>query len=383
MKVIRLLKIITVNAVIFILLLILVNWICGFFLKRTAKSTRDTLPNYAADHAYAKAVFNDYNRVQHRYEPFVGWKTLPYTGQTTHINKNGNRVHVPPAHSEEKDTTVHFFGGSTMWGEGSDDQHTIPALFNKAFPQYEVFNHGQLAYNTRQEVDALISLYSKKINPDLVIFYDGVNDAAFLCPKEINDLPAHRLVPFYRERIYVGRSTLLKEILNKTFLANIIQLINRSSDQEKKASPYNCISDPEKAEEIAEIMMRNWELAHEIVTRRGGKFIAVLQPAAFIGNPRIDHLTLDQDLKENFVAVYNQLKAKIAARNHPWIHDLSAKFDGSEYIYVDFCHVSPNGNEIMAEAIADIIKSNLDTTVIEGFQVKPPKAFVGLRKKTY
>jgi hypothetical protein len=354
-KLLGIFKVIFINLVIFIILLFLANWGAGFFLKKTAQATRHELPNYEKDREHAKEVFKEYNRVQHEYYPFVGWKTKPFNGNTTHITKDGERVHTPPERNGAPEKVVRFYGGSTMWGEGSDDQHTIPALFNERFPQYEVHNYGQLAYNTRQELDALINLYSKNDTTDIVIFYDGVNDAAFLCPKEIDELPAHRLVPMFRNKIYVQKRKMIKEFFVKALLENILRLVRQNSSQ-KKESPYDCISDPNKAEEIAEMMMRNWELAHRIVTDRGEKFIAILQPAAFIGNPRTDHLEEDQDFKANFTEVYRRIKLKIAQRKHPWIYDLSNQFDGNEYIFIDFCHVSPNGNEIMAAAIADIVK---------------------------
>ncbi|HYF66818.1 MAG TPA: SGNH/GDSL hydrolase family protein [Ohtaekwangia sp.] len=357
MKIIGFLKVVVINLISFIVLLFVVNWGCKFLLKPSAQNTRHLLPNYAEDHEYAKTIFKDYNSVQHQYEPFVGWKTVPYNGKTTQINADGMRVHTPPIKVNAGQKSIHFFGGSTMWGEGSDDQHTIPALVNAALPQYNVYNHGQLAYNTRQELDALISTYSKNINPDIVIFYDGVNDAAFLCPKEIDDLPAHRLVPMFRDKIYVKRSAMVKEALYKLFLENIMRVLNQYSNKEREESPYNCIGDEHKAEEIAEIFMRNWEMAHEIVTNRGGEFIAILQPAAFIGNPKTDHLKLDEDLGKNFKEVYRRIKAKIAERNHPWVYDLSDRFDGDQLIYIDFCHVSPNGNQIMAKSIGEIIST--------------------------
>jgi hypothetical protein len=357
-KIIRLLKVVAINFVTFALLLIIVNWACGLYLKKSAQGSRDALPNYEKDRDQAKAVFTDYNRVQHQYEPFVGWKTLPYTGKTLHISNEGQRIHTPPTFTGTRTKTVRFFGGSTTWGEGSDDQHTIPALFNEALPQYEVFNHAQLAYNSRQELDALITSYSKENKADIVIFYDGVNDAAFLCPREIKQLPAHRLVPMFREKLYVSKSAYVKDLLSKIFIENILKVIHvLTFKPSPETSAWNCVSEPGKAEEIAEIMIKNWELANEIVTQRGGKFIAILQPAAFIGKPRTDHLKLDEELGKNFVAVYEHLQRKIAERKHGWIFDLSQKFNGTEYIYIDFCHVSPNGNAIIAKELSTIVSS--------------------------
>lgn len=243
-----------------------------------------------------------------------------------------------------------------MWGEGSDDQHTIPALFNELNPGYQVFNHGQLAYNTRQELDALISAYSRNEKADIVIFYDGVNDAAFLCPTVIKELPAHRLVPMYRGKLYTGRFAVVKELLSKIFVEDIINLARKVTYKPSAAnSPYDCTSNPEKAEAIAEMMIRNWEMAQEIVTGRNGEFFAVLQPAAFIGDPRTDHLELDDDLGRNFQVIYNLLRKKIKERNHPWIIDLSTALDGDEYAFIDFCHVSPNGNAIIAREISGVV----------------------------
>jgi hypothetical protein len=352
----KILKLIAINVVIFGVLLAALNWACGAYLKKTSKSNRAQLPNYATDYEHAKAVFTDYNRIQHRYEPFVGWKTLPYRGKTTHISQAGLRTHQGDSSMGSRKPVVRFFGGSTMWGEGSDDQHTIPALFNTLNPGYAVYNHGQLAYNTRQELDALISVYSRNEQTDVVIFYDGVNDAAFLCPKVITELPAHRLVPMYREKLYTGRSAIVKELAYKVFIEDILGLIRKVTYQPTpENSPYDCAKDPAKAETIAEMMMKNWEMAHEIATTRNDKFIAVLQPAAFIGKPRTDHLELDEELGKNFHEIYRLLKQKIKERNHPWIIDLSNAFDGDEYVFIDFCHVSPNGNEIIAREISNAL----------------------------
>jgi hypothetical protein len=350
----RIFKIILINGITFLVLLAVVNWACGLYLKRDAKAKREDLPNYSSDYAYAKKVFHDYNSVQHQYEPFVGWKTLPYKGETLQINREGTRM--VPVSAAAKDKTIHFFGGSTMWGEGSDDHHTIPALFSDQNKTFDVYNHGQLAYNSRQELDALISLYATGVKPDVVVFYDGVNDAAFLCPKEIKKLPAHRLVPMYRDKLYVGKTAFVKEVAGKLFVDNILGVIRRASYKPTpENSPYDCVSNPEKAEQIAEMMMKNWEMANEIVTKRGGRFIAILQPAAFIGKPKTDHLELDEELGKNFNMIYGLLKQKISQRNYPWIYDLSDKFDGDEYIYIDFCHVSPNGNAIIASELSKVV----------------------------
>src|ERR1043165_9056731 len=117
-KFLRLLKIAGINLITFVVLLLVINWACGFFNKHTANGGREQLPNYNDNRDYAREIFKDYNSVQHQYEPFVGWKVLPYTGKTLHIDQHGNRVHTPPTSGAETKKTAVFLGGSTMWGEG-------------------------------------------------------------------------------------------------------------------------------------------------------------------------------------------------------------------------------------------------------------------------
>src|SRR4051812_31633290 len=102
----KILKIVAINIATFAILLIVVNWACGLYLQKAGQGSRDQLPNYAADRDHATAVFADYNRVQHQYEPFVGWKTLPYKGSTLHITEAGQRTHQSPTYGENKEKIV-------------------------------------------------------------------------------------------------------------------------------------------------------------------------------------------------------------------------------------------------------------------------------------
>ncbi|NJM25295.1 MAG: hypothetical protein HC859_07210 [Bacteroidia bacterium] len=134
------------------------------------------------------------------------------------------------------------------------------------------------------------------------------------------------------------------------FLDNIIRLI-RSKQEADNTALYDCLSTPGKAEEIASIMVHNWEMAHQLVTANGGEFIAILQPAAFIGSPKVDHLKFDEAFRKNFMAVYDHIRKILSEKNYPWVVDMTKAFDHDEYIYIDFCHVSPNGNALIVDTL--------------------------------
>ena len=76
--------------------------------------------------------------------------------------------------------TAFVFGGSTTWGAGVKDDYTIPSYLNRlASGRYRFFNYGVLAYQSTQEVLRLSLLLSDGNVPDLVVLYDGVNDAVY------------------------------------------------------------------------------------------------------------------------------------------------------------------------------------------------------------
>jgi hypothetical protein len=359
-KILSFIKSFSISLFVFLILATLTNWACGIYLSKIGREQRHLLPGYQDDPAYAEAIFNDYHSVAHRYKPFAEWQMLPYEGKTLHVNQQGLRTHIPPPGATPK-PTIRFFGGSTMWGEGSDDANTIPALVHQKINTGTVINHGQLAYNSRQNLDALISMYAKGETADVVIFYDGVNDAAFLCPNEIQELPGHRLIPLFQKKIYGGARQFVFTVLNNLFTENILLVIQyQKSKGTNQPSHYDCFN-TDKGMTVAGMLMENWEMANELVTSRGGKFMAVLQPVAYIGSPRLDHLELNEELGNNFRFVYDELQKLIREKGHPWIYDLTPAFNGNEYIYIDFCHVTKAGNKIIADTLTTTLLTEMNS----------------------
>ena len=59
------------------------------------------------------------------------------------------------------------------------------------------------------------------------------------------------------------------------------------------------------------------------------------------------------ELKRQFAAVYPLIKQLMA--NRPYFADFTEVMDVEAPVYVDFCHVSPEGNERAADAMAHLI----------------------------
>jgi hypothetical protein len=117
-------------------------------------------------------------------------------------------------------------------------------------------------------------------------------------------------------------------------------------------STYDCNNDRQKAEAIAENLVRDWTLAKQLVESYGGEFIAALQPVAFFSKTRLDHVKLSRELAAQFRVVYPFILMKLARAQQ--FYDLTAVLDVDEYVYIDFCHVSPNGNRRIAASLAGL-----------------------------
>lgn len=127
---------------------------------------------------WAPELFAELNGPWIRSDPFLGVRLLDFKGQ--HLNiRNGHRVSYTPT---EPELTVWFFGGSTMFGIGQRDSHTIPSVIARRAEQDGVriraVNFGVSGYENWRSLEqfqqALTS--SGEPKPDLAVFYEGIND---------------------------------------------------------------------------------------------------------------------------------------------------------------------------------------------------------------
>ena len=241
-----------------------------------------------------------------------------------------------------------------MWGVGVKDDDTIPSIFSRITGSQTV-NFGENGYVVRQSLAALQNYYLLAEKADLkrlIVFYDGVNDVVDRC-----DIRASVLGSNQEERIKrisnLGVFTYEQTFFQlQNFIANLREkMTTRASDRNR----YICALDPERAREVALTMVKAWQSASKLAEDNGDEFLAILQPVAFVGEPRLEYLstdTWDHALRFEYEIVY-PLIVKFAQELEVNFLDLTGAFDDCEFCYIDFCHVSQEGNLIIASAIRD------------------------------
>jgi len=308
------------------------------------------------DKAYAEQVFHDARQGTKTYQPYTAWRQNPISLPTLTLNKDGYRIHKQSKKNKPGALKIGFFGGSTMWGTGVDDNNTIPAFFDELTDNYDVLNYGERGYTSRQELALLINLINQKKAPDIVVFYDGFNDLWIHCNYAITtSLNSHQEEPTLR-KLVSNAST------QSALYANLVQpFVNFFQSLAKKrvqADKLACSTDPKRAQAVADMMLANWTMARQLVTGYGGKFYGFLQPQLYSGSPRSDYVVLKKKQRgrgTEFKAVYPLLQRQISQIKGQWAYDFSGAFDGNQPIYVDDVHVAPAGNRIIAEKIRNIV----------------------------
>jgi hypothetical protein len=142
-------------------------------------------------------------------------------------------------------------------------------------------------------------------------------------------------------------------------IANFVDKLGRVIGSRARAAEsfFDCQDKPDKAREVARALLQDWLYAKHLTESYGGRFIAVLQPVAYLSRTRLDHLTLDPTLGRQYAIVYPLVLDLL--EHDPQFAPLRASFldlrsalDVDDYLYIDWCHLSPDGNALVAAELS-------------------------------
>lgn len=326
--------------------------------SKDRKSQRGKLPNYA-NLDWVDNYYHEQSRLKTEYYDFIGWRSKPFSGTAITVDDEGYRRHS----TRLTESDAWFFGGSAMWGFGANNEGTIPALYQQA-AHIKSFNFGERGYTAHQSLNLFQKLLSAGAKPKSVFFYDGGNEVAMKCRKELGFYSADYEMDF-RSKIGVPRESF--EYLFLPLITKLGKLFSGGGEDQ-----YDCDSNPQKTRNIALALYYDWETARYLAQMNGAKFVAVLQPVAYQGLPNLSHLPKTMEnraLARQYQAVYAEIRKVMLERKFAYV-DLTGIYDGEEFTYIDFCHVTPNGNRKVADALARASHS---------VSVKTPGAAMGQR----
>jgi len=330
----------------------------GAFGKQGTGSDTDLrwkLPNYEGIE-WAKIHFDESSQLGTTYYDFISWRREDFSGETINIRK-GLRVTKPNQNVDLSGNQFNFFGGSTTWGQGVNDENTYPSLFSKKTGLY-VENFGESGYISRQSLSFLINNYISSIDDSrqkTIVFYEGFNEVLINCHSSVTDIGFETQYQDIIRNALRVRSADRFSIPSTFFqLTEFIKEVKETLFDRDSSGGFNCHTDNDKAQKVAKRLVETWQIASNITQKNGDKFIAILQPVAFFGNPNLRHLDFSDsfslDLAQQYQHVYPLIKKYVKGTKINFL-DLTNIYDSEEYYYIDSCHVSPKGNDLLAEVL--------------------------------
>ena len=317
---------------------------------------RTSLPNYKGIR-WAKDHFIDAAKSQLNYKSFCGWRSQAQQSKTINIDSFGIRQTVHPYLLKNIRKSIVFLGGSAMWGMGANDANTIPSLFVNRLNKdtIEAFNFGDNGYTAYQSYQFLQLQLLSGLKPNLVISYDGINN---IIP-ENKVMFEHPWESQIRALINSERTKKYGPYSLKSTRILIQKVKKRLGFSKKRNLDFESINIKESALELLE----SWLLLKKTCESEKIPFICMLQPNIYVGKPILNHLPIEilQTRPINSYHYYKTLLTLMETEKYASLKsnfiDLTVIFDNIPNIYIDFCHVSPQGNTLVVEALISYLEN--------------------------
>jgi lysophospholipase L1-like esterase len=268
---------------------------------------------------------------------------------------------------QHPNTSVWIFGGSTVYGTGVPDWATLPSYLSRSLkidgsPCLDVTNFGCESYASTQELLLLIEQLKRGGTPDIVIFYDGVNDAhgGMAAPDPWVAHYGYATIKARVEGSFSGRFDFIHRLYTMRVIDAARQLFHRRGES-LSAEQLRA-----KAAVVVDNYVANQNIARALGQAYHFRFYGFWQPMLFCGHKPLvsfeQQITqLDATSKARLdprpvVAAYQEAERRAPKASFVYLGDI---FDSTpEGVYIDEAHLGPHGNELAANAIAKYIEDH-------------------------
>jgi hypothetical protein len=344
-------------------------------------NTSPVYKEYSWASAYWKEEYLRWD-VQHDvYEPFRIWGVAPWHGEYINAEETGNGVRrrtVDPSSAGcEKTSSVQVwtFGGSTMFGAGVPDWATIPSYLSRELNAaglgcVTVTNFGVEAYVTNQEVQLLAEQLKGGRHPDVVVFYDGVNDS-YVGTVDPGMANGHLFLSRFKARME-GRLAARLDFLSDSYALRLAKAAARLLHWNRSTEMASDPGDGD-SEAKAVVALDNYEANMRMVKTLGDGYgfrvFCFWQPAFVYGHKPLDSYEAKlaaigaRAALQAQALVYQEAERR-AAKDGQFVF-LGSMFDFvHESLYLDrWMHLSPRGNEMVARTVASYVVEKMKAPV--------------------
>ncbi|MCB0363858.1 MAG: SGNH/GDSL hydrolase family protein [Bdellovibrionaceae bacterium] len=331
------LKIIITNLVVFLILLAGLEggayWVLQKQSSRLAQSGNQIAPQ-----------FNFYPTL----DPLLGWTIGKKQAEALGlVYVEGYIVYGSEHMDNPQAPRVAVFGGSTSDTVFSQNTwvKTFHQKLQEAWGPTVVLNGAVGGYNSHQELLKVIRDI-EFLQPNLIVTYDGANEM------QGAQLPEQPLVTTYEYQIF--ERMIESSRVGFPYLISLVRAMKApqfSRDMEGQATgPAN----PGTAHEL---WLKNITLIRATADLFGARFHGFLQPVLGIGDYRLsereEKIRTTDAIAQRNPSFYAPAIDSVKARSY--LSDLTEALNSMSDVYIDDCHLNPEGDTLMGEKVSEVI----------------------------
>lgn len=315
-----------------------------------------------------REMYDELYKLDSEWTPYIHFKLQEFNGKHHQINAKGIRKTVNNNLKNKNDSFKIFcFGGSTLLGTGARDAYTIPSrlssYIHQSFPNknVEIINFGCHGYNRSIENIQLQLELLADHKPDLVIFYDGVNEVISAQENQKAGYPtnaANRQNEFKTGFSYKRKIGLLFSS------SNIKRLITFLQRKVFKTKPMEVPNTENLSSQVAQQYVRALKITKALANQYNFKVYNFLQPMIYLNKPLTNHeetmAKSNGHFEKLYISTYKNIRQNQELQKDTTFIDISAMFANDQNtIYTDFCHIAERGNDSIAKNIFSFLQSPL------------------------
>lgn len=361
-KVLLLIKIISIILISLILLEFISFIFIGFYTTVIEQKINFNSEVYQ-DKEWVKDYIKEFKEsFEAEYYPHVGHRRVPnYEGKYINLDDNSIRkTFFQCSDGSEEFIKIFVFGGSTMWGAGVRDVATIPSLLSKNLCDkgfaVEVTNFGESGYTNTQEMIKLQLELRKGNIPDIIIFYDGVNNVYSSYQNQIAGVPQN--IENRKEEFNAKLN--LNKFNPKIAFSNFNRVLYKLNKMLHKTNFFMLDHNETIDEDTADIYFNNIKIIKALGKEFNFKSYFYWQPTLFtkthhsVDESNLRKLAKDTTLAKSYVGVTKKIQLSEE------VNDLTDIFNNqTNTIFTDWNHVSEEGNSMVAREITEDIVNYL------------------------
>lgn len=316
-----------------------------------------------------------------RWEPYAYFRQRPFRGETITIDDLGQRAVWRPPNLETSPQPLKILtlGGSALWGFGARDDRTIPSLLARALQDEgivaDIRNLAEIGYVNTQELVALIRELQSGYRPDLVLFYDGVNDATSALLEGAPALTTNERNRVREFNLLQSPGRMAAELSGALIRGSALQRVADSIRLRLFGVHPVAIPSPSEdeldalARGVVEGYLANLDMIEALADRHGFRPVFIWQPVVF-DKARQTDFEKEEAAKfawtaPIFAKVADEIHQSQALGARPNFLDLGGVFgDSPDLMFIDYCHVTEEGNARIVRAIVERLREFLPAPAV-------------------